>query len=122
LVAALEIERRDISAARQFALAEQHDIRAAGDFLPYILFVIERVAALIDITEIDRLADLDLALVGLLLSGDEAEERGLARAVRPDSDDLLEESERQVFYRLSIFAGGCTLDAAEAVSGGDGAS
>lgn len=34
------------------------------------------------------------------------------------SFDLLDEHEKQLFCRLSIFAGGCTLDAVEAVAGG----
>jgi predicted ATPase len=36
------------------------------------------------------------------------------------SYDLLSESERKVFRRLSIFAGGWTLEASEAVGTGDG--
>ena len=37
----------------------------------------------------------DLALVGLLLAGDHAEQRGLAGAVRPDQADLLALLERR---------------------------
>ena len=42
------------------------------------------------------------------------------RAVVEWSYDLLFEDERRVFEHLSVFAGGCTLDAAEAVCAGDG--
>jgi len=35
------------------------------------------------------------------------------------SHDLLDERERALFARLSVFAGGCTLEAAEAVGAGD---
>jgi hypothetical protein len=40
------------------------------------------------------------------------------RAVTDWSHDLLFEPERAVFRRLAVFAGGCTLDAAEAVCAG----
>ena len=36
------------------------------------------------------------------------------------SDDLLEPNEQQVFRRLAVFAGGCTLDMAESVTNPDG--
>jgi len=42
------------------------------------------------------------------------------RATLEWSSNLLSEPERRVFDRLSIFAGGCTLEAAEAVCAGDG--
>ena len=44
------------------------------------------------------------------------------RATIDWSYDLLSAPERQVFERLSVFAGGCTLDAATTVCGGDEAS
>ena len=44
------------------------------------------------------------------------------RATIDWSYDLLSAPERQVFERLSVFAGGCTLDAATKVCGGDEAS
>ena len=40
------------------------------------------------------------------------------RAVVEWSYDLLFSDEQQVFDRLTVFAGGCTLDAAEAVCAG----
>ncbi|MGH3133216.1 MAG: ATP-binding protein [Gaiellaceae bacterium] len=41
------------------------------------------------------------------------------RATIEWSYDLLSEDEKQLFARLSVFAGGCTLEAAEAVAGAD---
>jgi predicted ATPase len=41
------------------------------------------------------------------------------RAVVDWSYDLLDDAQRKVFERLSVFAGGCTLAAAEEVIGGD---
>ena len=52
-----------------------------------VLLAVERVARLIDIAELHRLADLDGAGVRLLLAGDHAEQRGLAGAVRADDAD-----------------------------------
>jgi predicted ATPase/class 3 adenylate cyclase len=48
----------------------------------------------------------------------EARQQTLRRTI-DWSYDLLEESQRTVFGRLSVFAGGCTLEAAEAVCDGD---
>ena len=62
-------------------------VEAAGDLLPDVLLAVERVARLVDIAELHRLADLDRAAVRLVLPGDHAEQRGLARAVRPDDAD-----------------------------------
>ena len=45
-----------------------------------------------------------------------ARQRTLTDTVRW-STDLLDDHERRAFARLSVFAGGCALDAAEAVSG-----
>src|SRR4029453_15417436 len=41
------------------------------------------------------------------------------RAVVEWSYDLLFDDEQRVFARLSVFSGGCSLEAAEAVCGGD---
>src|SRR6185312_12541977 len=87
LVAALEIEGRDVSSTRHVLLAEGDDVIAAGDFFPHGLFAVERVAALVDITELHRLADLHRAAVGFFLAGNHAEQRRLARAVRADHAD-----------------------------------
>jgi tetratricopeptide (TPR) repeat protein len=42
------------------------------------------------------------------------------RALIDWSHDLLDAQERSLLYRLSVFAGGCSLDAAEAVCSGEG--
>src|SRR5450755_4872491 len=81
LVRALEVEGADVGSAVHLALAERDDVVAPGDFLPDILFAVERVARLIDIAELNALADLDRTRVGLLLAGDHAEQRCLAGAV-----------------------------------------
>ena len=87
LVGAFEIECRAIGPRIHFALAKRQLIEAAGDFFPYALGAIERIARLIDITEPHRFTDLDGALIGLFLLGDHAKQCGLAGAVRPDDAD-----------------------------------
>src|SRR6202166_4517333 len=44
LVRALEVEGADVSSSVHLALAERDDVVAAGDFLPYVLLAVERVA------------------------------------------------------------------------------
>jgi predicted ATPase/class 3 adenylate cyclase len=65
---------------------------------------------------LDRLgAGLDL-----LRGGRDADPRqATLRATIAWSHDLLGEDERRLFRRLSVFAGGCTLEAAEDVAGAD---
>ena len=87
LIGALEVEGRAIGAGVDLALAEIEHLVAAGDLLVERLAGIERVARLVDIAELHRLADLDRAVVRLLLAGDHAEQRRLAGAVRPDHPD-----------------------------------
>src|SRR5258705_1534474 len=87
LVGTLEVEGRTIGARIDLALAERQHVETAGNLLPHGLLAVEAVAGLVHIAKLDRLADLDDALVGLLLSGDHAEKRGLAGAVRTDDAD-----------------------------------
>src|SRR5262249_1324520 len=83
-VAALEVECRDVGTRIDFTLAEHELVEPAGNLLPNVLLAVETVARLVDIAELDRLADLDRAVVRPVLSGDHAKQRGLAGAVRPD--------------------------------------
>src|SRR5258706_13072816 len=87
LVRALEVEGPTIGARIYLALAKRQHVEAAGNFLPHGLFAVEAVARLVHIAELDRLADLDDAPVGVLLTGDHAKKRGLAGAVRTDDAD-----------------------------------
>src|SRR5262245_23345706 len=87
LVGASEIEGRAVGARIHLALAERNDVLPAGDFLPDVLVALERIAGLIDVAEMHRFADLDVALVRLFLSDDHAKQRCLAGAVRPDHAD-----------------------------------
>ena len=56
----------------------------------------------------------------LLQGGRDADPRQQTlRATIEWSHDLLSSEERKLFARLSVFAGGCTLEAAEEVTGAD---
>src|SRR5258708_14398656 len=88
LVRALEVEGPTIGARIDLALAKRQHVEASGNFLPHSFLAVEAVARLVHIAKLDRLPDLDDAIVGLLLSGDHAAKRGLAGAVRTaDADD-----------------------------------
>ena len=56
----------------------------------------QRVARLVHVRDLDRLADPQRARVRLLRAGDEAEQRGLARAVRADDADDAARRQREV--------------------------
>ncbi|HVL33182.1 MAG TPA: tetratricopeptide repeat protein, partial [Actinomycetota bacterium] len=69
----------------------------------------------------ERIADLLDDRFRLLTGGarDASPHQRTLRATIDWSYDLLDEKERSVFRRFAVFAGGCTLDAAEAVCGDD---
>jgi predicted ATPase/DNA-binding SARP family transcriptional activator/DNA-binding CsgD family transcriptional regulator len=86
-----------------------------------IPLAIELAAARMDILTAEQIAQrLDRAL-GLLTGGwAPARRHRTLRATLDWSYELLSEPERKLFGRLSVFAGGWTLEAAEAVGAGDG--
>ncbi len=87
LIAALEVEGAAIGAGMHRLLAEIDHLGPAGNFLPDGFLVIEAVARLIDEAELHRVAHHDRTGIRLFSTGDHAEQRGLARAVRPDDAD-----------------------------------
>jgi DNA-binding CsgD family transcriptional regulator len=86
-----------------------------------IPLAIELAAARMDVLTAEQIAQrLDRAL-GLLTGGRATDCRHRTlRATLDWSYELLSEPERKLFRRLSVFAGGWTLEAAEAVGAGDG--
>jgi predicted ATPase/DNA-binding CsgD family transcriptional regulator/Tfp pilus assembly protein PilF len=86
-----------------------------------IPLAIELAAARMDVLTAEQIAQrLDRAL-GLLTGGTaEVPRHRTLRATLDWSHELLSEPERKLFCRLSVFAGGWTLEAAEAVGAGDG--
>src|SRR5438309_10995621 len=87
LVGAAEVEERAIGPGIHLAAAEIDLVESARDLLEHGLVAGQRVARLVDIAELDRLADLEGAALGRLLAGNHPEERRLAGAVRPDDAD-----------------------------------
>src|SRR5205085_9140529 len=87
LVRALEVECADISARRLIVAVDLHVVEPVRNLLPDIVLVVEMVAALVDITEVHGVADVDGAAVGLLDAGDDLEQGRFAGAVRADHAD-----------------------------------
>ena len=100
----------DLTAANAHAVAE---ICARLDGLP---LAIELAAARVRVFEpADILARLDRRLSFLAGGRDVPERQRTLRGAIDWSYDLLDEGEQVVFRRLSTFAGGCTLEAVQAV-------
>jgi non-specific serine/threonine protein kinase len=119
---ALFVERAGV-ARRGFALTERNGPSVAEicrqlDGLP---LAIELAAARVKLLSAEAL----LARLGerlkMLATGDSdlPERQRTMRGAIAWSYDLLEESERALLRRLAVFAGGCTVEAAEAVCGND---
>ena len=87
-----------------------------------IPLAIELAAARIGVLPVEQIAErLDDSLRFLTSGGRTALPRQRTlRATLEWSHELLGEPERKLFRRLSVFAGGLTLEAAEAVGAGDG--
>src|SRR5450631_1655300 len=64
LILTLEVEARDVRARRDRLLAHLEVLDAFGDLVEDRLRSVERIARLVDVTELDGIADRDLALVG----------------------------------------------------------
>jgi len=64
LVRAAEVEARHVRARGQLARADLDDLGALGDLLEDGLVGRKRIAALVDVAQLDRIADLDRAGVG----------------------------------------------------------
>jgi len=87
-----------------------------------IPLAIELAAARVKTLSVGQLAERLVDSLNLLTSGDRTQtpRQQTLRSTLDWSHDLLSESERKVFRRLSVYAGGWTLDASEAVVSGEG--
>ena len=108
----------DFGLTAENALAVAKTCRALGG-LP---LAIELAAARMDVLAVEQIAErLDRALGILKREGHAAEARHRSlRAMLDWSYELLGETERKLFARVSVFAGGWSLEAAEAVGAGNG--
>src|SRR5262249_37192164 len=108
LVLALEVEARHVRARVERAdigrRTERERLGTLRDLVEDRLLIVERVARLVDVAELDGLADLDRALVRLLDGHDHAEQRRLAGTVGTDDTDdaTARQLERQVVDEQAI--------------------
>ncbi|MCW2948677.1 MAG: ribosomal protein [Actinoallomurus sp.] len=117
LVRPLEAECGDVGTARHLDLADLDVVETVGDDLPDVLLRVDAATALIDVGDLERVADLQDALVRLLgvVRGpggragpggpdDHAEQRGLADAVRADDADdaVRRQVEREVLHQQPV--------------------
>ena len=83
----LKLKRPHVGPRRRLVLADPQQVLAAGDLRPDGLGVVQGLAGLVHGRQLHRVAEADLAAVGLLQAGQHAEEGGLAGAVRADDAD-----------------------------------
>jgi predicted ATPase/DNA-binding SARP family transcriptional activator len=111
------------AAKRDFELTAENvaDVVALCVALDALPLAIELAAARVKIlTPGELLARFGKSLELPPAVQDAPERHRTLRAAIDSSYDLLDDAERRLFGRLSVFVGGWTLEAAEAVCGGDG--
>ena len=87
LIGPLEVEAADIGACRRFVPADSEHVGTTRDFLENGLLAIQAIAALVDVGELDRAADLDFAGIGLFGADQHPEEGRFAGTVGADDAD-----------------------------------
>jgi predicted ATPase/class 3 adenylate cyclase len=115
---------RAVAAQPAFALSDDNAAAIAGicQRLDGIPLALELAAARVRALSVEQIAARLTDRFRLLTSGDRTAlpRQQTLRALIDWSYDLLVDDERVLFHRLSVFAGGFTLEAAEAVGGASG--
>ena len=101
-------------------LEPTEEIAALCAHLDNLPLAVELAAARTKALTVSQIAERLSERLDLLAGGRDADPRQQTlRATIEWSHDLLGEDEQALFARVSVFAGGCTLEAAEAVCGAD---
>jgi len=87
LVAALETEGGHVGTSVDLAIADAKPFLPAADHLPDTLLAVQGSPTLIDVRQLDGVAETQAAGVRLLLADDHPKQRGLAGAVGTDHAD-----------------------------------
>lgn len=103
-------------------LEDQETIKAICGQVDRLPLALELAAGWVRVLPLPALLERLDSRLALLGHGrrDAPERQRTLRDTIAWSEQLLEPSERQLFQRLAVFSGGWTLDAAEAVCGGEG--
>src|SRR6185369_5475187 len=104
LIAAGEVESRDIGSRIDQNLAELDRFLSFSNLFPYGLVRIKNIAALVYIRQLYGFSDTERAGVGSFLPGDHAEEGCLAGAVRADNadDPAARQAEGHILYKQPV--------------------
>src|SRR5699024_10842445 len=104
LVRALEAELGDVGPRGDLDLADLDEVVPVGNDLPQRLVRVDADAGLVDVGDLDRLTDLQLAVVERLEAHDRLEQRGLTDAVgADDADDAVgRQGEGQAVDELAV--------------------
>jgi predicted ATPase/DNA-binding CsgD family transcriptional regulator len=119
----LFVERaRDVVPGFELTKANAPAVARLCERLEGIPLAIELAAARVMVLSVEQISSRLEDSITLLTGGSRTAEprQRTLRAAIDWSYDLLPEEERVLFRRLSVFAGGFTLEAAEAVCGGEG--
>ncbi len=101
LVTATEIERVHVRASVDFPLAKLKHVVAFRNFLIDRRVIVERISRLIDVSQLNRVSDLQFARIRFILPGDHAEKSCFTSTVGTnDADDSARrQSKRKIVHQ-----------------------